>query len=121
MDIIIKITGVVFTGIAIVLLLKPGFMKQLMEFFKKGIRIYIAGLVRLALAVVFFSSYRECDKQWIIFAFGILLLISAVLIFMLGPARIKPIIDWYQKQSSLLLRMAALILLAAGTVIIYAA
>ena len=121
MDIIIKIIGIVFIAIAIVLLLKPTVMNQLMEFFKKGKRIYFAGLVRLALAVIFLLGARECDITWVIVVFGILFLISGLLIFMLGPEKCKSMIDWFQKQSALFLRVMAIITLAIGAIIVYSA
>lgn len=121
MEIVIKIIGIFFIAIAIVLLLKPAVMNQLMEFFKKGKRIYLAALVRLALAVVFLLGARECDITWLIVIFGILFLISGLSIFMLGPERIRRMLGWFQKQSVLLLRVMAIITLAIGAIIIYAA
>ena len=123
MDIVIKSLGIVFCIIGIVYLLRPDIMKWLMEFFKQGKRIYFAGVIRLALAVVFFSSYRdrECNKPWIIFAFGILFLISGLLIFVLGPEKIRRMLDWYQKQPVLIFRVIAVIVLAIGAIIIYSA
>ncbi|MFQ6036936.1 MAG: hypothetical protein ACE5NM_13940 [Sedimentisphaerales bacterium] len=121
MDIVIKIIGIFFVVIAIVFLLKPAVTSHLMEFFKKGNRIYLAGVVRLTLAVLFLLGARECDITWVIVVFGILLLISGVSIFMLGPERIRRMIDWWQKQSVLLLRVMAIITLAMGGIIIYSA
>ncbi len=121
MQIVIQIVGIVIIIAAIVYLLKPGVMKRLMEFFKQGKRIYFAGLIRLVLAVVFLLGARECDITWVIAAFGILFLISGLLIFILGLEKLKSIIDWYQKQSVLLLRVVAVIALAIGGVIIYSA
>ncbi len=121
MDIVIKSLGIVFVLIGIVYLLRPDVMKWLMEFFKQGKRIYFAGLIRFALAVVFLLGARECKRFWVIFAFGILFIIGGLLIFILGPEKIKSIIDWWQKQSILLFRVIALITLAVGAIIIYSA
>ena len=123
MDIIIKIIGIFFVIIAIVFLLKPAVMSYMMEFFKKGKRIYFSGLLRLFLAVIFLlgTAGHEGHKFWIIFAFGILFLLSGVLIFMLGPEKCKSVIDWFQKQSPLALRVMAVIPLALGAIIIYSA
>ena len=121
MDTIVKIIGIFIICIAIVYLLKPAVMKWLMEFLNKGRRIYFAGLTRFALAIVFLVAARECKNPWLIFAFGILFIISGLLIFALGPKKLKSILEWYQKQSLLLLRLIALIALAIGAVIIYAA
>lgn len=121
MNLIVKIIGIVFVCIAIVYLLKPVVMKYLMEFFKRGKRIYFAGLIRFVLAIVFLLAARECAITWVIVVFGILFLVSGLLIFMLGAERTKSILDWYQRQPVILLRVMAVIALAVGAVIIYSA
>ncbi len=121
MYIVIRSIGVVFVLMAILYLLKPDVMKRLMEFFKQGKRIYFAGLIRFALAIVFLLGAHDCRKFWVIVVFGILFIISGLLVFIIRLEKLKAIIDWYQKQSVLLLRIFALIALAIGAVIIYAA
>ncbi|UCE98672.1 MAG: hypothetical protein JSV82_05635 [Planctomycetota bacterium] len=121
MDTVVKIVGVVFVVIGIIYLIKPGVIKSLMEFFKQGKRLYFAGLIRFALAIVFLLAARECDITWVIVVFGILFIISGLLIFILGLERLRSMIDWWQKQSLLLLRVIALITLALGAIILYSA
>jgi len=121
MDIVVKVIGIVFIFMAIVYFLKPDIMKRLLEFFKRGKRMYFAALIRLVLAVVFLLAARECSQFWVIFAVGILFIISGLLIFMLGLEKVKSYIGWWQKQPVLLLRVVALIPLVIGAVIIYAA
>lgn len=118
---IIKAIGIIFIVIAIVYLLKPEVAKRLMEFFKQGKRMYIAALIRFVLAVVFLLAARECSVTRLIAAFGILFFISGLLVFILGIERVRAYINWWQKQSLLLLRLMALIALAFGVLIIYAA
>ena len=121
MDNVIKIIGIVFVAIAIVYILKPDVMKRLFEFFKKGNRLYVAAPVRLALAVVFIFGASKCKQPRVILVFGILLLISGILVLVLGPKKLVPIIEWFQKQSGVLARAMALIVLAIGVVIIISA
>jgi len=121
MDTVIKIIGIVIALAGIVYLLRPDVMKWLMEFFKQGKRIYFAALLRFALAVVFLAAARECKYPWVIFAFGILFLLGGLLIFILGPEKIRRILEWYQEQGLLLLRVIALIALAIGAIIIISA
>jgi len=121
MDTAIKIIGVIIVSIAIVFLVKPTVMKLIIQFFKKGNRIYLAGLVRFALAVIFLLAARECDITWVILVFGILFLISGLLVFMLGPAKIGRMLDWYQKRPLILSRFMAVFILAVGAIIIYSA
>lgn len=121
MEIIVKIVGILIVLIGIVFLLKPGVMKRLMEFIKKGKRVYFAGVIRFTLAIIFLLGASECSQKWIIAAFGILFLISGLLIFILGPEKIRKILEWYQKQPALIFRVIAVIVLACGAVIVYSA
>ena len=121
MDIIIKILGLVIAAIGIICIIKPTVMNRIMEFFKKGKRLYIAAPVRLALAVVFLLGARECKYFWVIFAIGILFLITGVLVLVLGPKKLTPMLEWWLKQPTLLLRLMALIAVAFGVVIIISA
>ena len=118
MDSVIKVIGIVFVLIAILYFLKPGVMKGLMHFFKSGNRMYFAGLIRFLLAIVFLLAARECRNSWVIFAFGILFLISGLLIFVLGPKRLRVILEWWENQSTVLFRVLALVTLAVGVVVI---
>lgn len=121
MNIVIKIIGIVFVFITILYFLKPDIMKSLMEFFKQGRRIYFAALLRLVLAVVFLLAARQCSRFWVIFVLGVLFVISGLLIFILGPEKVKSYINWWQKQPLVFLRVMAVVGLAIGALIIYSA
>ena len=121
MDIVIKSLGILIALMGIAYLLRPEIIKHLMNFFKKGRRIYLPGLLRFALAIVFFLGARECRYFWVIFASGIIFLTGGILIFALGPEKIRRILDWYQEQPMFIFRIIALIVLAFGAIIIYSA
>ncbi len=119
--IVIKSLGIVFSLIGIAYLLRPDVAKRLMGFFKKGNRMYFPGVVRLILAVVFFMGARECRSFWVIFTFGILFLLGGLLIFLLGPAKIRGILEWYQKQPVFVFRVIAVVVVAVGVIIVFSA
>ncbi len=121
MDVVIKSLGMLFALVGIVYLLRPEVTKWLMEFFKQGRRIYFAGILRFALAIVFLVGARECKRFWIIFAFGILFIISGLLVFVIPLEKIKAYISWWQRKSLLLIRFMALIAMAIGAIIIFSA
>ena len=121
MEIVVRIAGILIVFIGIVYLLKPDVLKRLMEFIKKGKRVYFAGVIRFALAIIFLLGAGGCDQKWIIAAFGILFLISGLLIFILGPEKIRLMLDWYQNQTIILFRIIAVIVLVCGAIIVYAA
>ncbi|MEJ2701499.1 MAG: hypothetical protein P8Z79_03555 [Sedimentisphaerales bacterium] len=118
---VIKGLGILFVLIGVAYLLRPGILKALMSFFKKGKRIYVAGLIRFALAVVFLLAATQCRRPRIIGAFGVLFLLSGLLIFVLGPDRIRRIFDWYAKQSNIVFRIVACVVIAVGAIIIFSA
>jgi uncharacterized protein YjeT (DUF2065 family) len=120
-SIVIKIIGIVCVLLGIVYIVKPNVMKYLMQFFKQGKRLYFAGLIRFALAIIFLLGARKCGVPRVIVALGILFIISGLLIFMVRLEKLKSMIDWYQNQSLVLLRFIALIGLALGAIIIYSA
>lgn len=121
MDIVIKSLGMVFALVGIVYLLRPDVTRWLMEFFKQGRRIYFAGVLRFALAIVFLVGARECKRFWIILAFGILFIVSGLLVFVIPLEKIKSYISWWQRKSLLLIRFMALIAMAIGAIIIFSA
>ncbi len=117
----IKSLGILIALLGIVYLLRPDIIKRLMQFFKKGRRIYFAGLLRFALAVVFLVAARDCRYPWVIFAAAIILLAGGVLVFLLGPEKIRRILDWYQEQPMLIFRIIAAVVVLFGAVIIFSA
>ena len=121
MVIAVKIVGIIFVIMAIVYLLRPGILKRLIEFFKKGKRLYLAGLVRLALAVFFLLAALKCKHPWIIGILGVIILITGLIIFVMKLEKLKAILEWYQRRSDWVLRLIALIALAIGVTIIYSA
>lgn len=121
MVIVIKSLGSVFILIGFVYLFRPIILKNLMSFFKKGKRVYFAGLVRFALAVIFLLAATQCREPKIVGIFGILFLISGILVFVLGPDMIRRIFDWYETQSNVIFRVIASAVIVVGAIIIFSA
>ena len=121
METVIKIIGIAIVVTGIAYLFRPDIMKRLMEFFKKDARIYIAGLVRFVLGVVFLLAARECDRSAIIGALGVLFLAGGVLIFILGSERMRRILEWWLTKPVWIMQILAVVTAAFGALIIYAA
>ena len=117
--IVIKSLGILFVLIGVAYLMKPGIIRELMRFFKKGKRIYFSGLLRFALAVVFLTGATECRMPAVIGALGIIFLLSGALIFLLGPERIRLILDWYDEQPVAIFNFIATVVIVVGAVIIF--
>ena len=121
METVIKIIGTVIVCIGMVYLIKPEIFRMVIGFFAKGSRLYLAAMVRFALAIVFILGARHCGIKWVIVLFGLIFLLSGLLIFMLGLEKAKGIIRWYQEQPIFVYRIVAIIVLSVGLIITYSA
>jgi hypothetical protein len=121
MDTVIKAIGTVIVCIGLVYLIKPEILKGFMLFFSKGSRLYLAALVRFALAITFFLGASQCKIMWLITAFGAIFLLSGLLILILGLEKAKGIINWYLEQPTFMFRVIASIVMCVGFIIVFAA
>lgn len=121
METIIKVIGTVIVYIGLVFFIRPEIMRATTRFFSKGSRLYLAAMVRFALAIVFIMGARHCGIRWVIVLFGLIFLLSGLLIFMLGLQKAKGIIRWYLEQPKFISRVTAGIVLVVGLIIVYAA
>jgi hypothetical protein len=121
MNIIIKILGVLFILLGVGFIIKPQVIQRLFKFIGKGKRIYLAALLRLALAVVFLLGAGACRIEWIVAIVGIIFLLSGLLIFIIRPGKIGSVLDWFESKPSIVFRLLSLIVITVGGIIIYAA
>jgi drug/metabolite transporter superfamily protein YnfA len=117
----VKIIGVLLILAAVVYLSKPEFMRRVLQFFKHGSRIHFQTLVRFVLAVIFLLAAGQCHHPRVVAAFGIIFLISGLLMIIVGAQKVITALEWILKQPALIFRIIALVILAAGAVILYAA
>ncbi len=118
---VIEIIGIVILLMGLVYTAYPGVMLCLIDFFKKGYRIYIAAVLRFVLGITFLLGARESSVTWLIIVFGILFLFGGLLILLLGRARTTAFLNYYSTRPLWLLRVLAAIILIIGGIIIYAA
>jgi drug/metabolite transporter superfamily protein YnfA len=118
---LIKILGVAMMLVAVMYLSKPDFMKSVMQFFRQGWRMYFAAAIRLVLAVIFLLAAGQCRHPRIVAAFGIIFLISAVIIFIISAEKTRAVLDGLIRQPPFVLRIIALVPLAVGALLLYAA
>ena len=121
MNIVIKAIGTFIVCMGLVYFIKPEVPRAIMRFFTKGFRLYFAAILRFALAILFFLGARECRVTWLIVLFGLIMLLSGLLIFAMGLKKSKEIINWFQGQPMFMQRVLAIIVLAVGLIILYAA
>ena len=121
MNIAIRIVGIAIVFMAVAYFARPTILRHLMAFFKQGKRIYLVAVTRFVLAIVFLLGANSCNLPWVIIAFGVMFIISGLLIFILGPEKVRQIFEWYEGQSVMILRLLAAIALVIGALVVYSA
>jgi hypothetical protein len=121
MEKVIKIIGIAIVCLGLVYIARPDILRATMRLFLKGSRLYLAAMLRFALAIIFIMGARHCGVKWIIVFLGLIFLLSGLLIFMMGLQKAKSIIRWHLEQPVFFSRVVAAIVLAVGLIIIYAA
>jgi small-conductance mechanosensitive channel len=101
--------------------LNPNVMKKMISFWRKGKNIYAGALLRVLFGVIFLWSVTQARLPWVIYILGILMLLGAALIFILGLEKTKKILDWWDKKPHSVLRLIAILILAIGVLVIYSA
>lgn len=121
MPLLVKILGIVLIALAILFLIRPKTIKQLLEFFMEGKIIYFGGVIRLIIGVFFLLAASECKFPTIMIVLGILMLASGILIFLLGLERSRSFVRVVSEKSELVHRVLALAPLIIGILLVYAA
>lgn len=121
MDKVILVIGLVIIAEGISVIIKPQWILKVARFFTKGLFIYLPGLLRVALGVVFLMSFRDCKIKWLIMTFGIITISSGVLLVIIKPSKLRSIIEWWSKRSLFTIRVMGLLAAILGGVIVYGA
>jgi uncharacterized membrane protein HdeD (DUF308 family) len=121
MVIIVKLIGVVIVGMGTLITLNPGVFKAVINFWKKDKRIYLAGVARLVLGAIFLLASPACKLPVVMATLGVLVIIGGILIFVIGPARMRTIFSWWEARPPVAMRLMGLVALAIGATVIFSA
>jgi len=99
----------------------PKTAKKMMAFWRQGKRLYAGGLIRVLLGSIFLYYAPRARLPQVMFALGVLALLGALFIFVLGLGKTKAILDWWDKKPEAFLRLLSLLVIAFGALIICSA
>lgn len=118
MPLLAKVIGGVICVFGFAVALRPEWMKRMLAFWKEGKRLYYVGVIRITAGLVFLSAAFGSRVPGAAVALGILFLLSGVLVFLLGPERLRPLIEWWDKRSAIVCRLAGALVTAFGMLIL---
>ena len=119
MSIFVKIVGLIMAIMGIVLILTPKTLNQLVNFCQKGKRLRIGAIIRIIIGVIFLNSASQCKLPLVVAIIGVLILIKGIMVFVLGPQRVRSTLEWWNKRPAQMIRLLGLIALALGLLLIY--
>lgn len=120
MALAVKFIGLLIIIMGAVFLFRPEAIRKLWAFFEKDKRLYLAGAVRIIFGIIFLLSASQCRLRGFIAVLGLLFLLSGMLIFFIGPDKIKVVLRWWSEKPLFVLRLAAIMIIGLGVLIVYA-
>ncbi len=114
-----KLIGAIVMVMGIIMVLNEKTFIVMLNFWKKGKNVHIAGAIRFALGIFFVFIAPACRFSVSIFILGILMIIGGAAIFVLKPNRVQAIFDWLEKRPPVVIRLISLLVIAIGELIIY--
>ena len=121
MILLVKFLGILMVCIGAINMVNPAPMRKMLAFWRQGKRIYVGGLLRIFFGAIFLLSYQYAKIPGVICTLGILMVLGGLTIFILGPNRIKVMLDWWARKPNSILRLIAVFILLVGALVIYSA
>lgn len=119
MLILVKVIGIYLVAMGIIILLRPKAYSIIFNFFRQGKRIYMAGILRILFGALFLSVADESRFQTFLLIMGVLAIIGGITIFVLKPAKLKTLMDWFEKKSPTFIRTWGVVAIIIGALFIY--
>jgi|SRR5581483_2800401 len=83
-------------------------------------RFYVTVIVRIVVGIIFLFAARRCRVAWLVYLFGVIILLSGLVLLFLGAGRLDEIINWFAARSDLSLRSAYVVDVIIGALLIFA-
>ncbi|HAL45292.1 MAG: hypothetical protein A2Y12_06420 [Planctomycetes bacterium GWF2_42_9] len=117
----LKFVAILLVVDAIIILIRPDFIKHLAGMLAQGAKIYIASLAKAALGIIFlFGAGSKSTLPWVIIIFGVLALAGGILIIAV-PQKARSMANWFTHRSFFTLRCFAAGYLVIAALLVYAA
>jgi len=72
------------------------------------------------LGIIFLFAARRCRVAWLVYLFGVIILLSGIVLFFLGVGRLDQIVNWFAARSDAGLRSAYVVDVIIGALLIFA-
>lgn len=118
---LVKVIGIFITCMGVWELLAPKIMKRMIAYWREGKRIYLGVMLRILFGMIFILSASQARRPQVIATLGALVVTVGILALILSLEKTKAILNWLEKKPDSFLRLAGLLVIAIGALIIYSA
>jgi hypothetical protein len=118
---LIRFIGLIIGLAGVVFLLNPKAARSLIAFWEVEKRIYGLAGIRLVVAIIMFAGASKCAIPLVPNIMGILALISAIIIPVMGLEKSKQILKRWQEKPDKQWRLLSAIPIVMGILLLYAA
>ena len=117
----VMVIGIIMVCAGAALVARPDLVRRMVEFWGKGRRLYLAGVLRVVLGVVLVFGASACEQTGAVLAVGIIFIVGGISIFAIGLERARSVLAWWDRRSGLLVRLAPLFAVAVGILLLWGA
>jgi hypothetical protein len=117
----LKFIAILLVIDAIVIIIRPDFVKHYAGLLSQGAKIYIAAVIKAALGIIFlFGASGSSTLPWLIILFGIIAIGSGAFIIAM-PQKSRSMANWFAHRSFFTIRCFAIGYLLVAAMLVYAA
>ena len=116
----VSLVGVVIGLLAAVGIFAPFRVAGWVGSWHSSSRFYAAVLLRLVLGVVFILAAPDCRTPRMILAIGVVSLVAAVGILVMGPKRLDEFVSWWLDLPAVLVAVSFAVAAVFGCFLVYA-
>ncbi len=118
---LVKVISVLLMALGILFVVKPELIKKVLAFFQEGKRLYLAGTVRVVIGGVLLFAAAEARVIGAMVILGLLFVTAGILIFVVGPEKLKILLKWWEEMPLWVCRIIGLFPVFFGALILYLA
>jgi hypothetical protein len=120
MNVIVLIVGWLILLLGLLGIASPHSLVDAVLGMSSATRFYVTVIVRIVVGIIFLFVARRCRIAWLVYLFGVIILLSGIVLLFLGAGRLDEIINWFAARSDTGLRSAYVVDVIIGALLIFA-
>ena len=120
MNIIVVIVGWLILLLGLLGIASPHSLVNAVLGMSSATRFYVTVIVRIVAGIIFLFAARRCRVAWLVYLFGVIILLSGIVLLFLGAGRLDGIVNWFAARSDAGLRSAYGVDVIIGALLIFA-